>query len=76
MKPLLILLVFFPFAAIAQKETDRSTADPARSGEIARIGEDTGIQPDSIAPDTTGIRNLTSVELSKEMIPIQIRHMK
>ena len=69
MKPLLILLVFFPLAAIAQKETDRSTADPARSGEIARIGEDTGIQTDSIAPDNTGIRNLTSVELSKEMIP-------
>jgi len=69
MKELLILLMLVPLAAIAQKETDPGIADPPLSGKITRMDEDFGIQPDSIAPDNTGIRNLTSVALSKEMIP-------
>jgi endoglucanase len=39
------------------------------SGNIALVDKRFEIQADSIAPDHTGMRNLTSVELAKEMVP-------
>jgi aryl-phospho-beta-D-glucosidase BglC (GH1 family) len=38
------------------------------AGIVAQVNKPFGIQVDSIAPDQTGMRNLTSVELAKEMV--------
>ena len=45
--------------------------DAARlpAGSVAGINRLFGVQVDSIAPDQTGMRNLTSVEFAKEMVP-------
>src|SRR3972149_3556454 len=39
------------------------------SGNIALVDKRFEIQADSIPPDHTGMRNLTSVELAREMVP-------
>jgi endoglucanase len=40
-----------------------------QSGEIAQVYSYAAVPADSIAPDTTGMRNITSVELAKELVP-------
>ena len=54
---------------IAQPATILEKAYHHQSSSIALIDKRSGIQTDSIAPDQTGMRNLSSVELAKEMIP-------
>ncbi len=40
-----------------------------QSGDVALVDKSSVAPADSIPPDTTGMRNLTSVELAKEMAP-------
>ena len=61
MKYLLLMLIFFPAASIAQ-----IVAIHVKASQLDRFSK---IQADSIPPDKTGMRNLTSVELAKEMVP-------
>jgi endoglucanase len=44
-------------------------ADRLPAGSVEGVNKLFGVQVDSIAPDQTGMRNLTSVELAKEMVP-------
>jgi endoglucanase len=69
MKYFLFVLVFIPIVSIAQTATILEKAYPHQSGGIARVSKLSEMQADSIAPDTTGMRNLSSVELAKEMVP-------
>ncbi|MBN2274743.1 MAG: cellulase family glycosylhydrolase [Bacteroidales bacterium] len=69
MKMLWFLLLFLPVAGFGQAEMFSCKSVTVNSYEIYAPDVIQGICSDSITPDTTGMRDLTSVELSKEMIP-------
>jgi endoglucanase len=69
MKDFLFILIFIPVMSIAQTATIHEKAYQHQSGNIALVDKLSEIQPDSIPPDQTGMRNLSSVELAKEMVP-------
>jgi endoglucanase len=69
MKDFLFVLIFIPVVSIAQTATIHEKAYQYQSGDIARIVKGSEAQADSIAPDTTGMGALSSVELAKEMVP-------
>lgn len=57
MKNFLLLLIFIPVMGITQ------------TGNSILCSKITSLQPDSITPNDTGMRDITSFELSKEMVP-------
>jgi len=61
MKDILFILLFIPVVSMAQTATIHEKAYQHESGNIALV--------DSIPPDQTGMRNLSSVEIAKEMVP-------
>ena len=61
MKYFLFVLLFIPAVSIAQTE-----AIHEKASQFEKLSK---IQIDSISPDKTGMRNMTSVELAKEMVP-------
>jgi hypothetical protein len=65
MKDFLFVLIFIPVVSIAQTATIHEKAYQYQSGDIARIVKGSEAQADSIAPDTTGMGALSSVELAK-----------
>jgi endoglucanase len=69
MKKFLFLLMFLPVAGISREDMFPVHTDLFDAGEMETVDALSGIQSDSIAPDQTGMRDLTSVDLSKEMIP-------
>jgi len=69
MKAFFFVLISIPVLSVAQISTIHEPSYQHQNGNIAAIGQLYAIQADSIAPDTTGMRNLSSVELAKEMVP-------
>ena len=61
MKYFIFFLIFIPAASIVQ-----TAAIHKKVSQSDRLSK---IQADNIPPDKTGMRNLTSVELAKEMVP-------
>jgi endoglucanase len=69
MKPTLLTLLFIPAIVAAQAGTIHGKAFQNPSGDIASVDGCSKIPLDSIPPDDTGMRNLTSFQISKEMVP-------
>ena len=69
MKGVLFILAFIPLGNIAQMATIHEKAYQVQSGDIPMVDKRSAVPADSIAPDTTGMGALTSVELAKEMGP-------
>jgi endoglucanase len=69
MKDFLCILIFIPLVSIAQTATLHEKAYQHQSGNIALVDKRSEIQSDSIPPDQTEMRNLSSIELAKEMVP-------
>ena len=69
MKKLFFMLMLIPVAGISFAEMIPGNVDPADVHQCITADNGSVKQADSIAPDQTGMRNLNSVELSKEMVP-------
>ena len=69
MKDFLFILIFVPVVSIAQTAALHEKAYQHQSGTIALVDKRSEIQSDSIPPDQTGMRNLSSIELAQEMVP-------
>jgi endoglucanase len=69
MKVFLFALIFIPVVSIAQTASIHEKAYQYQSDDIARVDKRSEILSDSIAPDQTEMRNLSSIELAKEMVP-------
>ena len=62
MKGVLFILAFIPLGNIAQMATIHEKAYQVQSGDIPMVDKRSAVPADSIAPDTTGMGALTSVE--------------
>jgi endoglucanase len=69
MKHILFMLLFVQTVSSSQTAIIYEKAYQHKSGDITQVNQYSGILADSIPPDQTGMRNLTSVELAKEMVP-------
>lgn len=69
MKQLLFILFFLPIIGIGMAESVDESNSQDLSGYAKERTHYIAIDPDSVAPDENGMRNLTSVELAKEMVP-------
>lgn len=69
MKPFLSVLISILLVSIAQPGTIKRNGYQNQSGEITQVNKYSGILADSIPPDQSGMRDLSSVELAEEMVP-------
>ncbi len=69
MKVLLFILLSSSLAISAQSATAPEWASQHQHDGTALVRRLSTTAADSIAPDSTGMRNLTSVELAREMVP-------
>ena len=69
MKGILLILALIPLVSIAQTPIIDEKEYEHQSSDIAMVDKRFEVQADSIAPDTTGMGALASVELAKEMVP-------
>ena len=69
MKHILFILLFVQAVGSSQPATIYEKAYQHQSGNIALVEKWSEALADSIAPDTSGMGALTSVELAKEMVP-------
>ena len=69
MKQFLYTLLFVLIIISLRTTTTIGKTFQNLSGNITPTYEIAKVLPDSIPPDNTGMRNLTSVQLSKEMVP-------
>jgi endoglucanase len=69
MKQILWILICIPVVSAAQTTIAREKVSPYGISGIISIDKNTEVTADSIAPDHTGMRNISSFDLSKEMIP-------
>ena len=69
MKTFTLLLMPFFVIGFALAGIDNNKAHGYRSGDIPQVDGYAAMVADSIAPDTTGMRNIGSVELAQEMVP-------
>jgi len=69
MKPFILILLFILTLFTAQAETIIGKSFHSLSDDVTPVNGYSKIQLDSIPPDETGMRNMTSIQLSKEMVP-------
>jgi endoglucanase len=65
---LLALLIILTIVTVQAGSIDKNKY-PKSSRRIVSINGNSQVQADSIPPDETGMRNLTSLQISKEMVP-------
>jgi endoglucanase len=69
MKTMLFVLISILLVSTAQTGTNKRDEYQRQSGDITRVNKYSGILTDSIPPDQSGMRDLSSVEIAKEMVP-------
>jgi endoglucanase len=66
---MLPVLISILLVSIAQTGTIKKEGDQRKSCDVTRVNKYSGILADSIPPDQSGMRDMSSVELAKEMVP-------
>ena len=69
MKEFLMILIVVPAVCSSPAATLDKQAYQHQSNAIAGVGQLSETWADSVAPDSSGMRNLSSVELAQEMVP-------